>query len=50
MTNLISFRRGRLYDSTGAQLALHFWIGPFGLHVFRRPFGVAPEFDRDWRR
>lgn len=50
MTPLISARRGALYDPRdGAQLALHFWIGPFGLHVFRRPFGVVPDYDRRWR-
>lgn len=47
--NLISIRRGAMYDtSTGAQLALHFWLGPFGLHVFRDG-AVMFEYDRDWR-
>jgi hypothetical protein len=48
--NLISIRRGAMYDSTGAQLALHFWVGPFGLHVFRgAAAGVEPELDCYWR-
>jgi hypothetical protein len=47
---LISIERGGLYDTRdGAQLALHLWIGPFGIHIFRRPFSIIPDWDRAWR-
>lgn len=50
MTNFISVTRGGLYDTAdGAQLALHLWLGPFGLHIFRRPFAVEPDFNWHWR-
>lgn len=50
MINLISFQRGGCYDTRdGAQLALHVWIGPFGLHIFRRPLDVVPDWCRTWR-
>lgn len=48
--NLIYISRGGLIDTAdGAQLALHIWIGPLGLHVFRRPLGVEWDWCSRWR-
>lgn len=42
---IISISRGGLIDTRdGAQLALHVWFGPLGLHIFRRPFGISPDW------
>jgi hypothetical protein len=44
---LLNISRGDMFDAAdGARLSLHIWIGPFGLHLFRRPLGVVPDFDR----
>lgn len=50
MTNLLSIERGGMIDSRdGAQLALHIWFGPLGLHLFRRPFAAELDWCSRWR-
>lgn len=51
LRDFINVQRGGLYDTRdGASLSVHIWFGPLGFHVFRRPFGVVPDWQWEWRR
>lgn len=55
---LIYITRGGVYHvdpATGAETpvtpaSLHIWVGPFGLHIFRKPLSIKPDFIRHWRK
>lgn len=47
---LIHISRGGLIDTRdGAHLSLHLWLGKWGWHLFRRPFGVERDYCARWR-